>query len=409
VDTPDETIGQLRDRLLRVRADRQPVEHATAQFDLGAALLRAGKPVEAERALAVATTLFDDHGHAFEGATALNLLGAAWRDLGALTEAGDAFDHAAGFFAQGGHRRHEAAARYNLGLARRDGGNFVAAIAAFGQAEQLFAETQALGQASAACRERGAALLAAGGADEAVEPLRRAVTLAKEAKDVPALGSAANALGLAYLAEGRVDEAIAAFTDAVASNPRGVRPHAYAMARANLALAYEQAGEAPRARLAARQARRTPDAPGAVMAQADAMLARLGDPPGDVVAVLDDTPVDGWPRVLRAELLRWLDEAPEARSAEAAAWVDVLEARGGQAPELAEAWFGVVLELAPDAMETLLGTLLDAVAERDAAAAERVRGSVARALPRFHPPQWFRLKDALNRLAEDRGQEAAWG
>jgi hypothetical protein len=28
---------------------------------------------------------------------------------------------------------------------------------------------------------------------------------------------------------------------------------------------------------------------------------------------------------------------------------------------------------------------------------------------RFHPPQWMRLKDTFNRLAEEAGHEPSWG
>jgi len=183
------------------------------------------------------------------------------------------------------------------------------------------------------------------------------------------------------------------------------------MALANLALAHEQLADAPSARLAARQARAVPGAPQVVVAQAAAVLDRLGDPGGavDLHAVLDAEPEAAWPPLLRAEVARWTDIGTAERDSEARAWIDGQVTRPRRAAALAVAWLDAVLELPPAALDEVLGSVVRAVGRSDPDAGARFRNQVSRAMATFGIPQWERVRERLNSLAVEYGQEATWG
>src|SRR5207237_7609528 len=120
-------------------------------------------------------------------------------------------------------------------------------------------------------------------------------------------GAPANGLCLAHCSVGHLRQAGEAWQTAVATNPRTIRPDAYAMAKANLSLAYEQAGDAQRARLAARQGLQLGAAAGPVRDQAAEILGRLGNPPGDLLAALDAEQGARWPELVREDLIGGID------------------------------------------------------------------------------------------------------
>jgi len=405
-----DAVQALRERVARYPADRYPVQHATAQFHLGAHLAHVGRTEEAELSLRAAASLFDPRWLPAEHAKALNALGAALRAQGRLEEASHVLSRAADVFSAHDQHLEEGAARFNHGVVRRELGLPDDAVAELDRARALLDAARVPVQAAAARRELAAALLERGDAASAAAASADALTLSERCGDRMGAGAAANVLGLAHLAVGREDAAIAAFRTAVAAHPRTVRPAEFAMAKANLALAHERAGDAPRARLAARQALAVVEAPAAVRAQASAITARRGPGVvGDLLTVLDDEPAERRSVVLREELTRWADADEGERRAEVAAWIDGLLARPVAALELAEAWVGVLLELPPDAMERLIGATVESLAHRAREDRDRFRADVSMAMARFPVPQLLRLKDSFDRVARGRGEEPAWG
>lgn len=401
-------IPQLRARLGRHPRDRFPVQHATDQFHLGAALLQAGRPEEAEEALLVARDGFDPS-LPLEQAKASNLLGISLRLQGRLHEAATAFDRAGEGFAALGHPLEQGAALYNAGLVARELEDAAQARDRFRRAWTAFDGGGALAHAGAAARELGAVRLDGGDAEGAIDDLRRALDLSRRAGDPTGEGAAANALGLAQLARGRPEEAVEALRSAVAASPRGVRPEAFAMAKANLALAYATAGNEARARLSARQALGAPEVPEVVASQAHELLERLGPAGDDLFTVLEVEPVERWSAVVREEVVWWAEAADEARDTAVRHWVRGQLARPRLGPDLAEAWLAVLLELPPAALETMTRSTVGAVARIEPGLADRFRTDVARALVRFHAPQWLRLKDTFNRVAAELGEDGSWG
>ncbi|MGI8876081.1 MAG: tetratricopeptide repeat protein [Egibacteraceae bacterium] len=404
----DDALADLRSRVRRYEPERYPVQHATARFHLGAALLQDGRAAAAAAELSAAVAGFRAAGMAVEHAKATMMLGVALRETGRGADAARAFSAAAAAFAEHEQRGEHAAALHNLGLVARDGGDLDRAIEAFTRAVEGFT---GLGEATArtsANRELGTTLLAAGRPEEAVGALRRAVDDSPGRTDAVAWGAAANALGLALLALARHDEAAEAFSDAATAHPRGLRPDGHAMAKANLALAHEGAGRAAHARLAARQARDTDGAPPVVAAQAVGLLERIAEVPGELGEVLDAEAADRWAPILRDELGRWLGIDGAARAEVASGWIACVLARRGRAPDLLEAWFGVALEQPPADMEALLTAVVTAWRRHGAQERERFRSAVSRALPRFHLPQWQRLQHALERLSAATGEEVEW-
>ncbi len=403
----DGAIEELEVRLSRYPEHRYPVQHATTQFHRGGALIEMGRLAEAEGALRSSIRLFEGLRH--EQAKALNLLGVALRAAGRLHEAAEAFEQARERFEAEEQPVDGAAASFNLGLVQAQAGDSEAAQRSLSQARRRFDELGAPASAGAAARELGAVLLASGEAEASIEVLEEAVTAGDRAGDPAGRGAAANALGLARLAAGRAGQATDALREAVAAHPRSVRPEGYAMAKANLALAYEAAGDEPRARLAARQALGSPGAAKPVRLQAAAVLERLGQPRDDLMVVLDQEAGGRLLPLVREEVLRWVDAPPTMRRAEAAAWIDGQLARPARAMDLAEAWLGVLLELPPPAMEDLVRTTLEALADHDGDVRQRFCTQVSRAMGCFNVPQWMRLKDTFARTAQDLGQREPWG
>lgn len=403
-----ELTGALEERLARYPADRYPIQHATAQFHLGVALIDAGRLDEARAALEAAVRIFDPGRLPVERAKAMNALGAALRAGGRAGEAAGAFRGAAEAFRAAGQPLEEGAAVFNLGLVEREAGDGMAAAAAFARARELFHAGRAPLQAGAASREHGATLLALGRLAAAAASLEDAVGLAERGGDAAGLGAAVNALGLVHLAAGRTQLAVEAFHTAAGAHPRTVRPADHAMAKANLAIAYERAGDQARARLAARQALALAGASATVLEQAGGVLERLGSATGDVLAVLEAEPRTRWPAIVSEELARWIDAPAGERRAEAAAWIDGQTTRGEVAAELADALLRALLELPPRAMETAIRGVLQALAAAPPDAADRFRSVTWRAMAAFELPQEQRLRATFDRIAAELGQEAAW-
>ncbi len=396
-------------RLARYAADRYPVQHATTQFHLGSVLLQRGEPVPAERALSVARAMFADAGMSLEHAKATVMLGVALRTSGQLPEASAAFTEAGCVLGALGQPAEQAAAYYNLGLVRQDCADLDGAHVAWVQACALFLEAGYPAQAAAAARDHGASLLSAGQIADALPLLEQALSLADLAGHEPGVGAAANALGLAQLTAGQPAAAVGTLRRAVAAFPRTVRPADHAMAKANLALAHERAGDAARARLAAGQALAVSSAAAPVRAQARALLAR--QPAGtsqDVLVVLDSEPRDQWVAVVREEVLRALELAPDGRCAVLSALLDGVLARPDLAYDLAESLVHVVLELPPRPYALVVTAVVEACSGRPAPDTDRLSAVTASALARFALPQWQRLVASLNAAAKDAGQPARW-
>ena len=391
-----EPILELEQRLARYDADRYPVQRATTQFHLGVVLADAGRVQEAVESLASAVELFDPEALPVEHAKALNALGAALRLAGDLEAAEAAFDRASGMFERASLEQEHGAALFNLGLVRRER-DPAAAAECFRRSATLLAGEQE----AAAARELGATLLTLGELGEATRTLDRAVVLA-ERGDAAAYGGALNALGLARLAAGEAEGAIESFRQAAGAHPRAVRPAEFAMAKANLALAYERHGDAPRARLAARQALGVAELPEPVAGQASAVLERVGATTADDLRfVLTLEPPANREGIVREELARSVEAPPDVRRADAAAWVD------DSSVERAEAWLGGLLELPPESMELLIRSALEALGPRDPVVKERFRANVSRAAARFHVPQLLRLEEVFGRIAAELGEQ--WG
>jgi tetratricopeptide (TPR) repeat protein len=417
-------MDDLYSRVRRYDPERYPVQHATARFHLGATLLQDGQAEDAAVELGAAVAGFGTAGMDVEHAKATMMLGVALRETGRGGDAARAFTAAAAAFADHEQHGEHAAALHNLGLVARDGGDVDTAVEAFRQAAERFAELGEATAATTADRELGTTLLSAGRAEEAAEILHRVVYGNPGRTDPLAWGVAANALGLALLALDRHDEAVQALIDAATAHPRGLRPDGYAMAKANLALAHEGAGRTSHARLAARQARDTAGVPAVVATQAVGVLERLdpidepgsnpGSDPGsgpvvDVIGeVLDAEGADAWPGIIRDEQGRWLGIDDAARVEAAGGWIGCVLARRGRAPDLLEAWFDVALEQPPQDMEALLAATVTAWRGHPEEERERFRSVTARALPRFHLPQWQRLQHALERLSAAAGEEVEW-
>lgn len=403
-----DAITDLEQRLARYSPEHYPIQHATAQFHLGGLLTGAGRLHEAAAALAIASRLFDPERLPVEHAKALNALGAVHRLAGDLQRADAAFGRAAALFSDAGLSLERGAVLHNRGLVCRDRRDDAAAVDYFSQARDLLDPASAPAEAAAAARELGSSLLTTGQQDAAIAVLESALRLAAGAGDRASRGATANLLGLCHLPAGRPADAVEAFQDASASHPRSIRPGEYAMAKANLALGYEQLAAKDHAWLAAAQALGTPGSPEPVRVQAGELLARLGPREGALLAVLDLEPERRWPALVREDLARWVDADPVERRTAAGAWVDGQVQRRASAVELAEVWLGGLLELPPESMIAVVRATLEALAERDSATSESFRAVVARAVVRFHVPQWMRLTETFNTVATELGQEASW-
>lgn len=388
-----EPILELEQRLARYDAARYPVQHATTRFHLGVVLTDAGRVAEAVESLANAVELFDPEALPVEHAKALNALGAALRLAGEFGPAEESFERAAELFERSSLEQEYGAALFNLGLVRRERDPAAAAECFRHSAELLVG-----GPEAAAARELGATLLALGELDEALRTLERAAELA-ERGGAPGHGGALNALGLARLAAGEGALAVESFRRAGGAHPRAVRPAEFAMAKANLALAYEQIGDAPRARLAARQALGVAEPPEPVAAQAAGVVERIGNATvSDLMLVFDEEPPGSWEGIVREELARSVETTPTERRTDSTAWID------GSTVERAEVWLGGLLELPPEQMDALIRAALEALGPRDDAVKERFRSDVSRASARFHVPQLLRLEETFGRIAAELGE-----
>lgn len=399
---------ELTARLRRFPADRYPVQHATTQFHLGSERLHAGDPGAALIALAAASTAFARAGMRLEQAKAEVMLGIGLRAVHRWDEAAVTFDRAEALLAELQQPAEGAAAAYNLGLVRQDQGDLEGACAAWQRARELFLAAGQLAQAAAAARDHGALLLAAGQAPAALPLLEQAVNLAERGGDNPGLGAAANVLGLTRLALGDVDGTVSALRCALGCFPRTLRPAEHAMVRANLAVAHEQAGDRPRARLAARQSLALAAAAAPVRAQAQQLLERLGAGTGDLWGVIDDESAEGRLGLLRDELAAALETPGPQCDALVRDLLDGLLSRPGRCYELAETLVQVVLELPPRPFGRVVDALVAGCAGRSEEAADRVRAVLGSGMARFALPQWQRLLAALNYAAQSAGQPAAW-
>lgn len=404
----DERLAELRTLLLRHRADRYPVEHATLQFHLGATLLEFDRHDQAVTALRVSAELFEARGRHVERAKALNLLGAALLHLDDTEGATQALVSAATLFETHEQHLELGAARFNLGLVHRRQGDHRSAASCFSAALERFEHAELPHQASAAARELGASRLELGATPAAAEILERACELAEATGDRLHVGAAANLLGLARLAGDEPQAAAEAFRLAASAYPHQLDAPNHAMVTANLALAHEQLGDVARARLAAWRATTISDAAPPVLEQANAVLHRLGRPGGDLVSVLDDAPTQRWAAELAPSLTAMLDAETLERERLLGAWIDGQVAEGRDGTALAAALLDVLLELPPDQLKTLVRGLLLALQDRAHEQAGRFRSQSRRAMARFHVPQWQRLEAIFQEVAAEVGDDGEW-
>jgi tetratricopeptide (TPR) repeat protein len=399
----------LVDKLARYPVDRYPVQHATAQFHLGSALLQTGETAPALEALTVAGRVFARAGMPLETGKATVMLGVGLRAAGRLEEAAEAFSTAGEILAAADSPVEQAAAAYNLGLVLQDRHDLDGARAAWSRARELFLAAGYPAQAGAAARDHGASLLTSGNVPEALALLEQAAALAERAGDDPGTAAAANVLGLAHLAGGDAVSAVAVLRRALAFVPRSVRPADHAMVKANLALAHEQAGDRSRARLAALQAAATPSAAAPVRAQAQQVLCRLpGDASGDLLSVLDGEPREQWVLTVREEVLRAAELPRAGRGDVVRGFLDGVLARPEASYALAQTLLSVLLELPPRTYTLLVESVVAACAGRPADEDERLRAVLGSAMARFAMPQWQRLAASLNAAAEAAHQPATW-
>ncbi|MFP5309618.1 MAG: tetratricopeptide repeat protein [Actinomycetes bacterium] len=414
-------LDALREEVARHDPARRPVQHATACFHLGTALIAAGEPRAAVEALEQAAAGFPPAGLPVEHAKARMMLGVAFRDLGATAQADAAFAAAAALLVANDQPLEAAAARYNRGLVLREAGDDVAAADAFREALAVFAGADARAQATAAARELGTSLLATGDLDAARQALEESQELARRAGDRAALGAAANVRGVVELAAGRPDAAADAFLDACGAHPVSVRPGEHGMARANLALAHARAGQWARAHLAARQALAIDALPEPARRQAQEVLrepaAGAGAGAGGAATVPDPLTVvlgSATPGelfgLLRAELARLgtigdHDARTGAVAEHGRALVAALRDPTGRT-DRAAAWLEVVLEQPPALFEAVLEALVRATEDEPEAPA--IARSVIGASVRFHAPQWMRVRDTLTSIAARAEVRTPW-
>jgi tetratricopeptide (TPR) repeat protein len=395
----ESAIARLRQELDRYPAERYPVQHATSCFHLGVLLLKVQRYAEAAQVLARSVELFPPDGMKAEHGKARNMLGVALRSMGRPAEAAAEFGAAASFLGEVGLRTERGAALFNRGLSMKACGDRSEARDCFQEAVDCLPAERVPGQASAAARELGVLDLEEGDFKAAEERLRGAARLARVSNEYPSIAAADNALGLALLGLKRWDEAAEAFRSAAGANPRSIRSQEYAMAKANLGLALSRSGDRERSRLAARQALRAPSVPAPVAEQAETVLDEVGREPGGLYAIARAADEEARSPIIREEVLRWLDEPPQVRGEEVALFLEGLsdhDPGGG----LTENFLGVLLELPPGHMDTLVADLVQAMSLWNGEEASTYRSKLSRVIARFHPPQMVRLEDALRRSEE---------
>lgn len=399
----------LEDRLKRYPVDRYPVQHATTLFQIGSSRLHAGDPAAAIAALTAARRVFVSAGLALEAAKATVMLGIGLRAAGRLHEAARAFIDVEQTLGGLNQPAEQAAAAYNLGLVLQDDGEAEAARQAWDRARELFVAAGFPAQAAAAARDHGASLLTAGDIGAALPLLQQAAELAELAGDDVGTSAAANVLGLAHLAAGDPASAVAVLSRGLAFVPRAIRAADHAMIKANLALAYERSGDAPRARLAARQARAVPSAAAAVRSQAQEVLSRLGGaaPTDDLFAVLDAEDRENWVAVVRDEVLRAAELSRADRTAWFAAFLDGILDRD-HSHALIETLFAVVLEVPPATYRDLIEALVAGWACLTPERADEAKAVLESGMARFAMPQWQRLAASLNAAADAAGVPSTW-
>jgi tetratricopeptide (TPR) repeat protein len=410
-------LDTLREEVARHDPARRPVQHATACFHLGTALIAAGDARAAVEALEQAAAGFPPEGLPVEHAKARTMLGVALRDLGATAEAEATFAAAAALFVENDQPLEAAAARYNRGLVLRDAGDDRAAAEAFRAALEVFTGADARAQATAAARELGTSLLATGDLDDARQAMEESQELARRAGDRAAIGAAANVRGVVELAAGRPDAAAAAFLDACGAHPVSVRPGEHGMARANLALAHARAGESARAQLAARQALAIEALPEPARRQAQEVLRETSagagggtTVPAPLTVVLGSAAPGELFGLLRAELARLGTIGDHAVRTDAVAehgraLVAALRDPAGRT-DRAAAWLEVVLEQPPAMFEAVLEAVVRAAEDEPEAAS--IARSVTGASVRFHAPQWMRVRDTLASIAARAEVRTPW-
>ncbi len=164
------------------------------------------------------------------------------------------------------------------------------------------------------------------------------------------------------------------------------------------------------AAVAARQAAGVPQAAPVSRAQAQTILNRMDASPtgaADLLTLLDTASTTTRIRHWRDEQARWLDADQTTRTAEARMFLQEVSARPDTVDHL-EAWFNVALEQPPDQMNTLLDAFLTATDDLNDDEAHTLHSVVSRVLPRFAMPQWMRLRDTLNHLADANGHRGGW-
>jgi len=410
-------LEDLRGQLERYPADGYPVQHATASFHLGSALLHEGDTDTAQTLLRTAVQLYAG-ALPLEHAKALNMLGVALRQAGEPAPAVAAFTEAADTFAARKDVAEEGAARFNSGLAWLDQDDLAAAAASFEAAIQLFDPATTPGPAGAVRRELGTVRLVEGDLGRATDLLREAVTLSDSARDTTGYGAAANGLGLALLGSGDAAGAIEAFRAAAGSHPRSVRPLEFALVRANLALALEQHGNASEARVTARHTLSVEGVDPNVAEHAAGVLDRLGPPlAADLASVLqlrtahaeNVTQTETALAELFREELTCLAALPaHLHAVDVGEWMQALLADEDLAADRVAAWLGAVLELPPAATQAIVTAMVDAASTAPPERAAELHALVWRGLARFHPPQAARVEE-LVRAAARSADFAAWG
>ncbi|MFF3712481.1 tetratricopeptide repeat protein [Streptomyces phaeochromogenes] len=149
-----------------------------------------------------------------EGIAWNNLGGALWKS-GRLMEAIEANTRARDLFQVLGDRRFEAIARDNLGSALREAGRLAEAIEAHTRARDLFRDVESRRDEGIAWNNLGLALREAGRLPEAIEAHTRARDLQRVTGDRHREARASNNLGLDLGRAGRVAEASDSYGDAL--------------------------------------------------------------------------------------------------------------------------------------------------------------------------------------------------
>lgn len=387
------SFGQLIRALERFPRQRYPIKHAALQRRLSLENALAGQLDDAEHALRVALEIYGKR-FPLDRAATLNSLGSVLRDQGRLEEAAGVFKEAEASLASSSDPAELGGITFNLGLVQRQLGDQASATDSFRKAASLLDETDHPAELGAAMRELGSAKLTSGDLEEAVAILQRSIDLAVVGEDRAGLGAATNLLGLTHLALGDPVAALGALAESASASPPTLRADAHAIAKANAALAFEALGDVERARQVAHQALSLSAASPTVSSQADSVLRRLGHE-YDIHGILDSVEAGEWPGILGDEIRHWARWQPAQRRNQAMNWVTGLARRDGTSVERAEAFFGSLLELEPQAFRLLTDELKAVVSALPDEDATQFISLSSRAAARFRVPQMERLESAL--------------